>query len=56
MDVTRELLAFLGPRQPLELVGLGQARDHALEQVGEPGQGLDPFSFAVATRLATVAQ
>jgi hypothetical protein len=40
----------------LKLVGLGPARDHALEYVGEPGQGSTPFSLAVATRLATIAQ
>src|SRR3954447_19582587 len=43
-------------QQAFELGGLGAARDHALEHVGQPGQGLDPFSFAVATRLATIAQ
>ena len=46
-----------GPRQqPLQLVGLVAARDHALEHVGEPRLRLDPFSFAVATRLLTIAR
>src|SRR3954453_21417653 len=43
MVAPRELSGPPGPgQQPLELVRLGPARDHALEHVGEPGQGLDP--------------
>src|SRR4051794_39110808 len=39
----RELFGLPSPRQqPLELVRLGPARDHALEHVGQPGQRLDP--------------
>jgi hypothetical protein len=50
-------LGLPGPgQQPLEFVGLGPARDHALEHVGEPVKGSTPLSFAVATRLATIAQ
>jgi hypothetical protein len=57
MDRDLEPLGLPAPgQQPLELVGLGPARDHALEHVGQPGQGSTPFSFAVATRLATIAQ
>src|SRR3954452_19914104 len=42
----RELVGLPGPRhQPLELVRLGPARDHALEHVGEPGQRLDPVEL-----------
>jgi hypothetical protein len=37
---SREPLGLPGPRQqPLELVRLGPARDHALEHVGQPRQG-----------------
>ena len=46
MGGSRELFGLPGPRQqPLELAGLGPARDHALERVGEPGQGLDPVEL-----------
>src|SRR3954453_23324836 len=46
IDRSRELLGLPGPRQqPRELVGLGPARDHALEHVGEPRQGLDPVEL-----------
>jgi hypothetical protein len=46
MNGSHEPLGLPGPRQqPLELVGLGPARDHALEHVGEPGQRLDPIEL-----------
>ena len=36
LDSSHELLSLPGPRQQtLELVGLGPARDHALEHVGQ---------------------
>src|SRR3712207_4423061 len=42
----RELFGLPGPGQePLEFGGLGPARDHPLEHVGEPGQGLDPVEL-----------
>src|SRR3954464_15554257 len=46
MDGSREPFGLPGPgQQPLELVGLGAPRDHALEHVGEPRQGLDPVQL-----------
>src|SRR3954470_1985706 len=46
MGGSREPLGLPGPgQQPLELVGLGPARDHTLEHVGEPRQGLDPVEL-----------
>src|SRR3954468_24753546 len=46
IDGSRELLGLPGPgQQPLELVGLDPARDHALEHVGQPRQGLDPVQL-----------
>jgi hypothetical protein len=57
IDGSREPLRLPGPgQQAFELGGLGPARDHALEHVGEPRQGLDPAHLAVATRLAAVAR
>src|SRR3954467_6028152 len=45
----RELFGLPGPgQQPLELVRLGPARDHALEHVGQPRQGLDPVQLGGA--------
>src|SRR3954447_17135977 len=42
MNSGREPLGLPAPgQQALELVGPGAARDHALEHVGQPGQGLD---------------
>src|SRR3954471_15168724 len=42
----RELFGLPGPgQQPLELVRLGPARDHALEHVGQPRQGLHPVEL-----------
>src|SRR4051794_14217430 len=46
IDRSRELLGLPGPRQqPLELVRLDAPRDHALEHVGQPRQGLDPVEL-----------
>src|SRR5215207_5084901 len=57
MDGGREPLGLPGPwQEPLELVGLGPARDYTLEHVGTHAKGSTPLSFAVATRLATIAQ
>jgi hypothetical protein len=58
MDGGREPPGLPGPgQQSFELAGPGPTRDHALEHVGEPSLWLDStlFSFAVATRLATIA-
>src|SRR3954468_6903753 len=46
IDGSRELPGLPGPRQqPLELVRLGPARDHALEHVGQPRLRLDPVEL-----------
>jgi hypothetical protein len=50
-DGSREPLGLPGPRQQtLELMGLGSARDHALEHVGQPRQGLDPVQLCALRR------
>ena len=46
MDGSGEPLGFPVPGQePLELVGLGPARDHPLEHVGQPRPRLDPVEL-----------
>ena|SRR5690349_7328101 len=46
MDGSRDPLGLPVPRQqPFELGSLGAAREHALEHVGEPRQGLDPVQL-----------
>ncbi len=46
MDYSGEPLGFPVPgQQPLKLVRLGPTRDHPLEHVGQPGQGLHPIEL-----------
>ena len=46
MDGSRESLCLPAPgQQPLGLVRLDPARDHPLEHVGQPRQGLDPVQL-----------
>lgn len=43
---SRDPLGIPGPgQQALDLVGPGPSGDHALEQTGEPHQGLDPVEL-----------
>src|SRR4051812_12675583 len=56
MDGSREPLGLPGPGQERgELAALGPARDHALEHVGQPRQGLPAEAVIARTGRTTMS-
>ena len=43
-------------QQLVQLMALGAAGDDALQHIGQPGQWIEPFSFAVVRSEARIAQ